>query len=857
MVTTTEDEEKGYTTAKSDSNKSDSAQEEEEEPSPPILMNKNHSSMFSLADYEMDDEYAYPHNTDSQADDDSVTSEEFQMSEYSDDLVDMGLAAAQDGVKTVITQSFRAFAFVVDSAASIFLRAHSYNTREIQSAGLHSGERGMGQHTDTLANLSPSAIDMEEDRLAELHSHPPRAFHSIISTLDDSTLSVPELDKKRVHQPSSGSEMDNDAPTDDDNYTEVDNPPSRTDGSDDDSVVQVTMRGISRIFPLRLILDASGEASPYAGYYITPPITPFDGTRPGPFRSLRSSFRKVSIGSFNSLKDAIGSWRKSQKIINSTEPVPSYHMQESGLFEDIEMFLLERVDITFLAARSLAQKIKKGEKLNKRRRNITQELVHKRRVSTDNVEGEGNTRRFYRRLMRSTKQKLSGIVTTPLAYLSSLKQSFSNLDLLGRGDRRFVHLENVDELKGVGELVRKQGYPYQEISVVTDDGYILRLERIPNPGSNKVLFLQHGVMDSSFTWVANGAEASLAFRAHDEGYDVFLGNFRGAGGGAARRHINENISEVDYWNFSINDHAFKDIPSFISCIVKTKLSEPKVVSRPHIMGVAHSMGGAVMIMYTIHQKQTKQPHNLDGLVLVSPAGIHLHSPLYARYGGRLIDLTVAKMVNSLRLPNDILTRAATKFVHDIKTMVPAVEDIISLGLAYALGGDDQQPRRGPFSAVNQLTYNALTCGTSTKTFVHLRQLIETGKFQAFDFEPTAKPNHFSSKKGGNMEAYGQSTPPEFTSLYHLIDIPVHLIAGLDDNLIGPQNVLRHYEFMKAAGVSVTIESFERCGHADFTCGMHSPALRGILSAIDVQMNRILETEKTMSQLKKKNLITAH
>eukprot|EP00494_Astrolonche_serrata_P010481 UN10548 len=76
-------------------------------------------------------------------------------------------------------------------------------------------------------------------------------------------------------------------------------------------------------------------------------------------------------------------------------------------------------------------------------------------------------------------------------------------------------------------------------------GYILRLERIPNPGSKKVLFMQHGFMDSSFTWVANGADGSLAFRAHDAGYDVFLGNFRGSGGESARRHVRTDITDAD------------------------------------------------------------------------------------------------------------------------------------------------------------------------------------------------------------------------------------------------------------------------------------------------------------------------
>eukprot|EP00494_Astrolonche_serrata_P017383 UN17566 len=95
-----------------------------------------------------------------------------------------------------------------------------------------------------------------------------------------------------------------------------------------------------------------------------------------------------------------------------------------------------------------------------------------------------------------------------------------------------------------------------------------------------------------------------------------------------------------------------------------------------IIAVAHSMGGAAMLMYVLNQREKKKRHHLDGMVLVSPAGIHTESPLYTRAGGMILDYTVAKLVHSLRLPSDALTRAAVKIVHDIKTSVPALEEII-------------------------------------------------------------------------------------------------------------------------------------------------------------------------------------
>ena len=51
-------------------------------------------------------------------------------------------------------------------------------------------------------------------------------------------------------------------------------------------------------------------------------------------------------------------------------------------------------------------------------------------------------------------------------------------------------------------------YPAQYHDVTTDDGYILRLFRIQNKGTTikeglKPIILQHGLLDSSDTWLIN------------------------------------------------------------------------------------------------------------------------------------------------------------------------------------------------------------------------------------------------------------------------------------------------------------------------------------------------------------------
>ena len=69
---------------------------------------------------------------------------------------------------------------------------------------------------------------------------------------------------------------------------------------------------------------------------------------------------------------------------------------------------------------------------------------------------------------------------------------------------------------------------------------------------------QHGLLDSPAAWVSNGHIFSLAYRAYNAGYDVFLGTYRGtadddlARGPSGRqsgdeRHVNLSTSDSEYW----------------------------------------------------------------------------------------------------------------------------------------------------------------------------------------------------------------------------------------------------------------------------------------------------------------------
>merc|ERR1711971_921861 len=90
-------------------------------------------------------------------------------------------------------------------------------------------------------------------------------------------------------------------------------------------------------------------------------------------------------------------------------------------------------------------------------------------------------------------------------------------------------------------MITLAGFESETHKVVTPDGYILTLYRIV--GSGPVVFMQHGLEDSSAAWVLAGPDhGAPAFRLAAEGYDVWLGNYRG--NHDSREHQSLDLIEI-------------------------------------------------------------------------------------------------------------------------------------------------------------------------------------------------------------------------------------------------------------------------------------------------------------------------
>ncbi|KZV77036.1 triacylglycerol lipase [Peniophora sp. CONT] len=123
------------------------------------------------------------------------------------------------------------------------------------------------------------------------------------------------------------------------------------------------------------------------------------------------------------------------------------------------------------------------------------------------------------------------------------------------------------------------GYQHEEHVVQTKDGYLLGIHRIPvragdalpQPGTSTgkpVVYLHHGLLMNSEVWICTtDARRALPFVLAEAGFDVWLGNNRG--NKYSKKSNHHNPANAKFWDFSIDDFAWYDIPDSIEYILQT------------------------------------------------------------------------------------------------------------------------------------------------------------------------------------------------------------------------------------------------------------------------------------------------
>ncbi|KAK7071277.1 hypothetical protein SK128_015991 [Halocaridina rubra] len=350
-------------------------------------------------------------------------------------------------------------------------------------------------------------------------------------------------------------------------------------------------------------------------------------------------------------------------------------------------------------------------------------------------------------------------------------------------------------LEDTADLGRQAGYLVERHTVVTDDGYVLTIHHIPpyahqphnlrnntslfqddnelvlghgdeeestksegKSGTPKVIFLQHGLMGSSDNWNTNTKDHSLAYLLSNDGYDVWMGNFRG--NIYSRKHTNLTDADPEYWKFSYDEMAKYDLPAMLDYVLNKS-----GVEKLHYIG--HSMGTTVF--FALMSSQPQYQDRVSSMIALAPVATvtSISSPI--RY--------LAPFVNELQFVlrlfgnhEELMTNRLLISLWD--PYHACSNQAICENLQFLITGFD--PARADQKMVPIImTHNP--AGSSTQTLFHFAQGFTSGRFQHFDWG-----------KGDNLKHYGQVTPPVYDVTK--IQIPITMFWANNDWLTSQKDV---------------------------------------------------------------------
>ncbi|XP_037027397.1 lipase 3-like isoform X2 [Bradysia coprophila] len=378
---------------------------------------------------------------------------------------------------------------------------------------------------------------------------------------------------------------------------------------------------------------------------------------------------------------------------------------------------------------------------------------------------------------------------------------------------------NPDTDLGTCEIAARHGYPCEAHVVITEDGYLLTIHRIPcgrigcehvgKRGSGQPVFLQHGLLSSSADWLLSGPEKALGFILADAGYDLWLGNARG--NTYSKRHISIRHDDSRFWDFSFHEMALYDLPAELDYIYKIKgienYSANNASDYPHsLVYVGHSMG--TTMLFAMLSLRPEYNSKIRAVMALAPVAYmsKVKSPIRLLAPFSKDVEMVAKFLGANEfLPQNKILQFLAKYGCELTE----AERYICENTVFVLCGFDKAQYNETLMPV---IFGHTPAGTSTKTVVHYAQEIhEKGNFQYFDY---------GTKE--NIVRYGQENPPHYQ--LQNISTPIALFYAQNDWLAGPEDVSLLFDKLHRSTIGMFKVPFDSFNHVDFIWGKDAPTL---------------------------------
>ena len=304
------------------------------------------------------------------------------------------------------------------------------------------------------------------------------------------------------------------------------------------------------------------------------------------------------------------------------------------------------------------------------------------------------------------------------------------------------------------ETCLRAGYQVQTHFVTTKDGYILRLFRVQKPGatsSKPPVLMVHGLTHSALAYVVCQNAKAPAFQLVDTDFDVWVASTRG--NHLSSMHTTLDTSSEEFWDFTAQDMAEKDLPALIDFVLSNSDAQK-------VKYVGHSQGTYLLMHLLAYMPQYND--KVDVGVLLTPFS-GLFSPK-ARYLNILMHPWVHRYL-AYRKKYSLLTNPNASFIAKFLTRFPSLAvRLTKERYDITLSNDSQD--------VIPIYTQRLIGGTSTKNLLFWSQVVagKNPRTRKFDYGPVK-----------NQEVYGSPVPPQLD--YGQIKVPLAILGGAHDNIV--------------------------------------------------------------------------
>ncbi|XP_015124105.1 lipase member K [Diachasma alloeum] len=346
-------------------------------------------------------------------------------------------------------------------------------------------------------------------------------------------------------------------------------------------------------------------------------------------------------------------------------------------------------------------------------------------------------------------------------------------------------------------LIEKHGREVEWHNVTTEDGYILSLFRVP-PNSayhnetlkSRAFYLQPGLGATADIFILFGPGRSLAYSLSDAGYDVWIGNVRGTH--YSRRHKKHSTDDSEFWDFSMDEYALRDLPAMLDYIIAT-------TGQPQLSYIGHSLGSTLILMLLADKPEYN--HKLTVVIHFAPVSYWKTWNLI-----RLLLAIVASFLQVLPpsgavefpIPNIVQPAIIHYFCLNVVTV-----KLCRIPFRILLGHDPEQ-----FDVNEESVY--LSChypaGTSAKVLQHYGQQVLSGNFGHYKRWPIPR----------NREGTDEAEAPEYNLTN--VRVPTIIFEAQNDpiaTLENTENLIN--KLPKDLELLYKIIGYKKFNHRDFSC----------------------------------------